>query len=61
MKMDFDMERLYKMVPKSTIQTLRARLESGKSIFEIVHDFRLTHGLTAANQINRRAVLSQAG
>jgi hypothetical protein len=61
MKMDFDMERLYKMVPKSTLQTLRARLESGKSIFEIVHDFRFRHGLASANQINSRVALSQAG
>lgn len=58
MEMNFDMERLYKMAPVSTIQTLRARLESGKSISEIIHDFRLSHGLIPPTNalVNKAAI-----
>jgi hypothetical protein len=61
MNLDFDMELLYKMAPKSTIKTLRARLEIGRSIPEIVHDFRLKHGLTMpAYTFQNKAATSQA-
>lgn len=44
----FDMERLYRRIPKSTLQMLRTRLESGRSIIEIVSDLRRIHAAVAA-------------
>lgn len=46
MQMSFDMELLYSIAPKSTLHTLRERLESGKSIFEIINECRCRHGLS---------------